>query len=75
MYTMACAMEMAQHKKFDIVRISFMIAGHTKFSVDQLFSQIAQSFNKSDVFSAAELGKVAEPYASVIIDQGDIVME
>ena len=43
--------------------------------MDQFFSQIAQSFNKSDVFSTAELGKVAEPYASVIIDQGDIVME
>ena len=66
--------EMVQHKKFDIVRISFMIAGHIKFSVDQLFSQISQSFNKSDV-STAELSKVAEPYASVIIDQGDFVME
>ena len=75
MYTMAWAMEMVQHKKkINIVRISFIIAGHAKVSVDQLFSQIAQSFNKSDV-STAELGKVAEPYASVIIDQGDIVME
>ena len=45
-----------------------MIAGHTKFYVNQLFSQIAQSFNKSDGFSTAELGKV-------IIDQGDIVIE
>ena len=75
MYTMAWAMEMVQHHKFDIVRISFMIAGHTKFSVDQLFSRIAQSFNRSDVFNTTELGKIAEPYASVIIDEGDIVME
>ena len=74
MYTMAWAMEMA-HYKFDIVRISFMIAGHTKFSVDQLFSRIAQPFNGSDVFNTTELGKIPEPYASVTIDEGDIVME
>jgi len=72
---MAWAMEMVQHEKLDIVRISFMIAGHTKFSVDQLFSRIAQSYNRSDVFTIAELGKVAEPYCSVVINQGEIVKE
>ena len=64
---------MVQHQKFDIVRVSFMIAGHTKFSVDQLFSRIAQSYNRSDVFTIAELGEVAAPYCSVDIDTGEIV--
>ena len=75
MYVMAWAMEMVQHRKFDIVQISFMIAGHTKFSVDQLFSRIAQSYNRSDVFTVAELGNVAEPYCSVKIDTGTIVKQ
>ena len=75
MYVMAWAMEMVQHHKFDVAWISFMITGHTKFSVDQLFSRIAQSYNRSDVFTIAELGNVAEPYCSVKIDTGGIVKQ
>ena len=54
-FTMSWATEMVQHKVFDFVRISFMIAGHTKFSPDLLFSKISQSFNHSDVFTTDEL--------------------
>ena len=50
-----------------------MIAGHTKFSVDHLFSMVAQSFNHSDVFTTEELAGIVEPYAIVVIDSGDIV--
>ena len=74
-YVMAWAMETVQHGKFDVIRISFMIAGHTKFSVDQLFSRVAQSYNRSDVFTTAELGNIAEPYCSMKIDTGGIVKQ
>ena len=57
-----------------IVRISFMMAGRTKFQVDQLLPQIVQS-NKSDALSTAELGEVSGLHASVSIDHGDIVMD
>ena len=59
---MALAMEMVQHQRFDVVQISFMITGHTKLSVDQVYSRTAQSYNCSDVFTIAELGNIAEPY-------------
>ena len=45
------------------------------FSVDQLFSRGAQSFNHSDVFTAEELAGIVEPYAIVVIDSGDIVTQ
>ena len=32
-----------------------MIAGHTKFNVDRQFSQIAISYNRSDVFDSDDL--------------------
>ena len=63
---MAWALELVQHRKFEIVRISFMLARHTKFSVDQLFSRVAQTFNRSDVFTTKELAGEAEAYASVL---------
>ncbi len=54
------------------VRISFMIAGHTKFAPDLLF---AQSFSKSDIFSTQELVDIASLYATVTLDKGDIVRD
>lgn len=74
-YVVAWALEMVQHKKFDIIRISFMIAGHTKFGPDLLFSKISQAYRTSDVFTTDELCHIAEPYASVIVDDGHIVRD
>jgi len=51
-YFMGWAMEMVQQKVLDYLRISFLIAGHTKFDVDRLFSK---SYNSADVFSTEEL--------------------
>lgn len=48
-YTMAWASEMVQQGRLDFIRICFLIAGHTKFTPDILFSKIAQTYNKSDV--------------------------
>ena len=36
-FTMSWAFEMVQQNVLDLVRVSFMIAGHTKFSPDLLF--------------------------------------
>lgn len=47
-YLMAWAMEMVQQRLVDFLRVSFMVAGHTKFAVDQLFSLTAKAYN-SDV--------------------------
>ena len=50
-YMMSWAYEMVQQRRVDFLRISFLIAGHTKFSPDLLFSKIAQTYNRSDVFT------------------------
>ena len=42
-------------------------------AVDQLFSRVVQIFNHRDVFATQELTGVAQTYASVEIDSGDIV--
>lgn len=47
-YMIAWALEMVQHEKFDVIRISFMIPGHTKFAPD-LFSKVSKSYGISDV--------------------------
>ena len=72
---MAWVLKLVHHNMFEIVTISFMIAGHMKFSVDQLFSRVAQSFNHSDIFITEELAGIVEPYAIVVIDSGDIVTQ
>ena len=74
-YLMASACEMIQQGKLCFLRVSFLIAGHTKFSPDLLFSKIAQSYNRSDVFNTIELSRIISQYADVIIDDGDIVCD
>ena len=50
-----------------------MVAGHTKFSPDRLFSEVATTYACSDVFTTEELAAVASNYSSVMIDKGEIV--
>ena len=65
---MSWACEMIQQGKLDLVRISFLIAGHTRFSPDLLFSKITKMYNQSDVFSTDELKDVITHYADVTMD-------
>lgn len=74
-YTMAWACEMLQQGRCDFLRISFLVAGHTKFSPDLLFSQIAKSYNQSDVFTTEELGDIIRRYATVTVDDGSLVCD
>ena len=52
---MGWAMEMVQKKVLDYLRISFLIAGHTKCDVDWLFSITVKSYNSADVLNTQEL--------------------
>ena len=74
-FTMSWAFEMVQQNVLDLVRVSFMIAGHRKFSPDLLFSKIAQSFNRSDVFTTTDLKELAGRFADVVVDDGEIVVD
>ena len=74
-FLMAWAYEMIQQSKLSFLRISFLIAGHTKFAPDLLFSKIAQTYNRSDVFNTKELRDVISIYADVTVDEGAIVCD
>ena len=45
---------------FHFLRISFMVAGCTKFDQDCLFSNIARAFNQSDVFNIDQLAELIQ---------------
>ena len=72
-YMMAAALEIVQQGIMDSLRISFMIAGHTKFAPDQLFSITTRDFYSLDVFNESELITVMEKHATVVFDKGSIV--
>ena len=74
-YSMAWAMELIQQYEIEFLRMSFLIAGHTKFSPDLLFSKIAQTYNRSDVFNTEELGDIVSRYAKVTIADGTMVYD
>lgn len=71
---MGWAWETVEQGHLDLFRISFLIAGHTKFNPDLLFSRIAKTYNRSDVFSTIELkNDIIANYADVTEDDGSIV--
>ena len=41
---MAWALEVVRQKRLEFIRISFLIAGHTKFAPDLVFAKIAQMY-------------------------------
>ena len=52
-----------------------MVAGHTKFSPDRLFAQVANSYNNSDVFTIEELRQICSLHAATSIDDGSAVLQ
>jgi len=70
---MSWAMEIVQQGLMDFVRISFMVAGHTKFEPDRLFSHIAKAYTSSDVFTTQELATMMSPHAVALVDNGKLV--
>ena len=73
-YMTAFCQELVQQNIFTFFRLSFMIAGHTKFNVDRLFSKISISYNRSDIFNSDDLAAVVCLHAHVVTDaEGEIV--
>ena len=72
-YLMAATYEVVQQEILNFCRVSFMVAGHTKFAPDQMFAQIARAYYSSDIFNEKELCTVVGRHATVIMDNGRIV--
>lgn len=70
-YMFAWCHEMVKQGKVDYIRLAFLVPGHTKFSPDRLFSSIAHSYNRSDVFTIDELKSVCSQHATTIIEDGN----
>ena len=64
----AFCQELVSQKIFSFFRLSFMIAGHTKFNVDRLFSKIAMTYNRSYVFNVNDLVAIVGLHAHVVTD-------
>ena len=74
-YTMAWVYELVHQNRLKFIRISFLVAGHTKFPPDLLFLRISQSYNRSDVFTTEELKQIVASHAQAIVDDGHIVYD
>lgn len=66
-------MELVQNRVVQYLRVSFMTPGHTKFAPDILFSHIARSYYKSDVFNETDLRLIVEQFSTAVVDKGGIV--
>ena len=69
-YLFSWGMHMVEQHNVQFMRFSFMLAGHTKFAPDRLFSQIATSYNNSDIFTIEELLNLCQKYATTFIEDG-----
>lgn len=72
-FLFAWAMELVSRGVISHVRISFMIAGHTKFASDCLFATIGSAYKVADVFTIDELKSLCAPSATTIIKSGQNV--
>ena len=72
-YLMGSVYEIVERDIFNFFRVSFMIAGHTKFAPDRLFATLAKSFYSADIFNEASFIRVYQQHSSVVFDKGGIV--
>ena len=63
------------HQITSFLRVSFLIAGHMKFSPHLLYSKISQTYNWSDISTREKPKNVIAIYADVVIDDGTIVWD
>ena len=72
-YLFAWAMELVSSGRVDYIRVSFMVAGHTKFAPDRLFSAIGSAYKAADVFTINDLNEICAQSATAHIENvGDV---
>ena len=67
-------MVMVSSGEIDHVHISFMVAGHTWFAPDQLFSVTGSAYKREDVFTIHELKALCGQTATTFITNGQQVL-
>ena len=74
-YLLGWANELVERGRFDCVRFFYMVVGHTKFQPDRLFSSIAKTFYKRDVFCIEMLDAIAKQYSTSYIFQSHQILQ
>ena len=74
-FLISWGMEMVQRKIVDYLRFSLLVASHTKFDVDHLFSVTAKAYNSADIFNTSELASVMSQAENVtaVVDNGSLI--
>lgn len=67
-------MEMVSSGETTHVHISLMVAGHTKFAPNHLFSVIGSAYKGEDVFTIHELKAICDQSATTFIEDGQQVL-
>ena len=67
-------MEMVSSGELDHIHISFMIAGHTKFAPDRLFSTIGCAYKTEDVFIIGDLKSICDRSSTCHIETGEQIL-
>ena len=73
-YLCSWALEMVKSGKVDMIHISFLIAGHTKFSPDRMFANVANAYKKADVFTVKELEEICLQFATTTVEDGTHIL-
>jgi len=66
-YVLSFFHHLVEIKRFKQLTVSFLIAGHTKFSVDSLFASTGNIFNNNNVFTLRMLKDILSPHTQVLI--------
>ena len=69
----ASIFKIVQQSIFKYFRLSFMVAGHTKFPPNHRFALTAKPFYASDIFNEKELISEMENPATLTFDSGCIM--
>ena len=67
------AMEMVSNGEVEHIHISFMIARHTKFAPDRLFSITGSAYKVHDIFTIEDLKAIFDTCATTYIEKGERV--
>ena len=66
-------MEMVSSGEVDHIHIGFMVAGHTKFPPDRLFSVVESAYKREDTFTIHEFKGICDQCATTfIVDSEDV---
>ena len=74
-YLFSWAMELVDMHTLDHCRFCFLVAGHTKFAPDRLFSLTGNAYNKADVFRVEELLEICQRFSTACIEDGSHIFD